>query len=494
MDSITTMPDLSKYANIPEELKRLKQWVLWRSVDIGGKKPTKVPYTPWGTKASVIKASDWCSFEDALHTLENGNSNADNSYDGLGFVFTIDDPYSFIDLDYTEDRTELARHQLIYSNFVSYSEHSPSNTGLHIIVRGALPRGRRRSNVEIYSSERYATMTGNVQRAMPIADYNDQLNALFAQMGSAPELYKGSDINEPERLSDNDVLTTAYGAVNGTKFADLFKGDWQSYYPSQSEADFALIDIIAFYTQNRAQITRLFHSSNLGKRDKAQRKDYIAGMISRSFDRRLPMIDIDGYNIQLEMELNQNATNSGSGVNSSVIGDSVGQSLSSPIGATSSGSSHDSASSSVAAYPVVGADTFDIEPPPGLVGEIARFIYAAAPRPAPEMAIAGALAFMAGVCGRAYNVSGTGLNIYMLLLAVTGTGKEGMASGIDKIINALQTIVPTANEFLGPAEIASGKALIRFLTTKSNSFVSILGEFGYRLETMTADNATSSER
>ena len=60
--------------------------------------------------------------------------------------------------------------------------------------------------------------------------------------------------------------------------------------------------------------------------------------------------------------------------------------------------------------------------PPGLVGEIAQFIYAQAPRPVPEISLAGALGMIAGIVGRAYNISGTGLNQYTLLLAPTGTG------------------------------------------------------------------------
>lgn len=58
--------------------------------------------------------------------------------------------------------------------------------------------------------------------------------------------------------SDEEVLARATAAANGQKFADLYAGRWQDYYPSQSEADFALVDIIAFYTQNRAQIARMF--------------------------------------------------------------------------------------------------------------------------------------------------------------------------------------------------------------------------------------------
>jgi primase-polymerase (primpol)-like protein len=65
-------------------------------------------------------------------------------------------------------------------------------------------------------------------------------------------------------------------------------------YQSQSEADFALVDIVAFYTQNRKQIARIFRLSALGKRDKAKRDRYIEYMVEKSFDRQLPKIDIEG--------------------------------------------------------------------------------------------------------------------------------------------------------------------------------------------------------
>jgi hypothetical protein len=126
------------------------------------------------------------------------------------------------------------------------------------------------------------------------------------------------------------------------------------------------------------------------------------------------------------------------------------------------------------------------------MGEIAQFIYQASPRPVPEIAIAGAVGLMAGICGRAYNISGTGLNQYVLLLAPTGTGKEAIASGIDRIINHVQLSVPVANEFIGPSEIASGQALIKYLAV-NQSVVSLLGEFGLRLRSMSSDRANGAE-
>jgi len=114
-----------------------------------------------------------------------------------------------------------------------------------------------------------------------------------------------------------------------------------------------------------------------------------------------------------------------------------------------------------------------------------QFIYQASPRPVPEIALAAAIGLMAGICGRSYNVNGEGLNQYVLLLAQSGVGKEAMASGIDKLMNSIKLQIPTSTRVIGPAEISSGEALIKYINTTSQCFVSILSEFGYRLQTLT---------
>src|SRR6266702_4998821 len=145
------------YSNLPEELRSLKQWVLWRYEDVGAAKPTKVPYTLRGTLANVTDPSTWSSFDDLLRSVELGN------FSGIGFVFSDADPYCFIDLDDAEgDDAILQRHLKVYHEFETYAEVSPSGKGLHLICKGKVPAGRRRSKIEIYPHERYATMTGNV--------------------------------------------------------------------------------------------------------------------------------------------------------------------------------------------------------------------------------------------------------------------------------------------------------------------------------------------
>jgi len=99
---------------------------------------------------------------------------------------------------------------------------------------------------------------------------------------------------------------------------------------------------------------------------------------------------------------------------------------------------------------------------------MAQFIYSAAPRPVPEVALAAAIGLMAGITGRAYNISGTGLNQYVLLLAMTGAGKEAAASGINKLMNTIKMQVPTSTGFIGPSEISSAQRFSNILAISLN--------------------------
>src|SRR5690606_13525509 len=120
---------------------------------------------------------------------------------------------------------------------------------LHIIIKAAIPAGRRRNCVELYSSERYMTMTGDVYNDKPIEYRQELASSLWAQMRGNTNV--GSyDGNAPQTLEDAQIIERARSAANGEKFDALRSGRWSDYYPSQSEADFAFIDIIAFYTQN----------------------------------------------------------------------------------------------------------------------------------------------------------------------------------------------------------------------------------------------------
>lgn len=485
------------FNNIPAELKELRQWVVWRLEKRDAAKPTKVPYAPrpGGMKASVsdsakynIVARDtWGTFAEACAAPLTCSEPVDPSapveatgFSGIGFVFTKDDPYCGIDLDDTHgDEEAYARQVKVFREFDSYAELSPSGAGLHIFIKAKLECGRRRADIELYPHERFFTMTGNVFNNKPIEDRQDLAELLFEQMGGAPVMYAAGK-DQPQTQTDEQIIAMAVGAVNGEKFNRLYTGDFQSLYPSQSEADFALVDIIAFYTQNMAQIARIFRGSALGQRDKAQRDDYIGYMVNKSFDRQLPKVDIDG--LRIAFEARQLAANMPAGEPGGTPADMA------------SAQAHLDPSKQVglsAGQPSSHSGGAVVNPfPPGLIGEVAQFLLDAAPRQVPDIALAGAIGLLSGICGRGYNVSNTGINQYILLLAPTGTGKDLIASGTSKLMAEIVKSVPAAADFRGPGELVSSAGLIKWLDKKPACY-SILGEFGVKLKEMADPRANA---
>jgi hypothetical protein len=129
---------------------------------------------------------------------------------------------------------------------------------------------------------------------------------------------------------------------------------------------------------------------------------------------------------------------------------------------------------------------------PGLLGECRQFTFDAAPHPNKDIALAGAIALLAGITGKAYNTyTGAGLNQYILLLASTGMGKEAAASGISRLLSAVSATVPAANDFKGPALVSSA-GLVKWLEKKP-SIVCVIGEFGYRLKAMSSPKANPND-
>ena len=143
---------------IPEELRRRLQWVNFKAVPKPNGRLDKVPYTP-GTqrKASSTDLMTWGTFEEALAGLDR--------FDGVGFVLCSGDPYVCVDLDDCVDPATghiEPRALQIIERLDSYTEYSPSGTGVHIIVKGGIPSVVKRDDIEMYEAKRFFTITGHV--------------------------------------------------------------------------------------------------------------------------------------------------------------------------------------------------------------------------------------------------------------------------------------------------------------------------------------------
>ena len=465
------------YQLIPFEMRQYRQWIVWKFEDVNNKK-TKVPYNINGYKASVTNLQSWNSFDEVVQAVNNG-------FDGIGFVLTENDPYAFIDLDHTADQEEFTKQQTIYNNFIdTYAELSPSGKGLHIIMKGRLPQGRRRGSVEIYSSQRFMTMTGNVYNSRHIENCQNKLDTLFNSLGKSDKIIQLAD--EQQHYSDTELFEIAYNAENGQKFYDLYNGHWQDYYGSQSEADHALINILSYFSRNQEQIARMFRASALGKRAKAMRDDYVGKMVRRSFDNYIPPVDIGAMAENVKNALVDAEQHKAGNLNLQLLTPAeMFPTQIAPIDAPLPDLSKTNMSYSEYALDV---DFENI--PKGLIKELARFIYAQSPRPVKAISTMTALALMAGICGRSYNISGTGLNNYFVLLAPTGIGKEGISKGINKLINTILPQQPLAKTFVGLGELVSGISLLRYLSEETQCCLTVQGEFGMTMQRMTGRNAT----
>ena len=253
--------------NIPRELKLIKQWVVWNYHECGDGKWTKVPYKAFGNdggRASSIDPNTWATFDSALAIYSQG------IVAGIGFVLTAETGIIGIDLDHCFNREAKKAEPWaldIIRKLNSYSEFSPSGEGIRIFVKATLPNGttgRKKGNIEVYSSGRYLTVTGHCLENSPttVEARQDAIEWLFETYFKEPEPRPKATSNGYWNPSDDELLEKAFSARNGEKIKALFEGDTSSY-PSRSEADLALCSLLAFWAQDQAQLDRLFRRSAL---------------------------------------------------------------------------------------------------------------------------------------------------------------------------------------------------------------------------------------
>ncbi len=248
--------------NIPEELKERNQWILWRLEERKGKN-TKIPYQINGTQAQVNNRDTWNSFDKVISVWnEHGKE-----YNGIGFVFTKNDPYIGIDLDHVinDGKIEDKAHDVLNA-VKGYAEYSPSRTGFHIIVKGKLhSKGKRKGFIEMYAEGRYFTVTGNVYRKSEISDQQNGIDYVYNKYIASTNKTENKPImpSSAEYIDDNAILDVAFKEKRD-KFKNLWIGDMTEYNNDHSAADQALCNKLAFYTRKNAkQMDRLFRQSAL---------------------------------------------------------------------------------------------------------------------------------------------------------------------------------------------------------------------------------------
>ncbi len=225
---------------VPEELRERDQWICWSTGTRNGM-ATKIPKDPnGGGNAKTNDSATWSTFEKACETAEKRGW-------GLGFVFTPVDPFVGIDIDSCLDAdgrakdwsTEIGLDPFVNDTFV---ETSPSNTGLHVYVRGSIPEwwtdqdrdgaDGSHEGVEVYEKTRFFTITGNTtgfsaDTVMEADELGEWLKDVWHQFNDDDDQAPWED--SPEPRSSSRASTTGSDDVN----VDLYDVLRRTSYPEE---------------------------------------------------------------------------------------------------------------------------------------------------------------------------------------------------------------------------------------------------------------------
>lgn len=264
--------DLCHYYNIPLEMRKYCNWLVRKG---------KIPYSPVTHKQGNSQSA--CgTFKQAIDAFKTGQ------YDGLGFHFD-GTPFTGIDLDHHVENGALDELAMqVFIECASYTEYSPSGTGLHIIVKGDTPQSVKNSPLgfEMYSQGRYFTMTGNRVQGVANCEYipyrQDAIQTLFDTFSidnvdngqsDAGDALNGISLDPVYHEIDVlQLITRIKNSRQGDKFTRLFdEGDLSDYGGDASRADAGLLSILYMWCRGDAQkMHDIFCLSALAKRDKWQ--------------------------------------------------------------------------------------------------------------------------------------------------------------------------------------------------------------------------------
>lgn len=265
---------------IPDALRERRQWVA-RDAD-------KRPFCAPGKMASSTDPSSWLSYEEAVALAER------EGLPGVGYVFAADDPFAGVDLDKCRDPgtgTIQPWAQRLIERLNSYTEISPSGTGVHVITRAVLPGpGKKRNRaeggaVEAYDRARYFTVTGLHVPGTP--------DEITAQQSVVTDIYErlggenGGGVTAPKAAvlallpEDHALIEAVESSKDSTAWHRLFVAGETRPGHSGSENDHELASVLCRYTADDVVVERIMRASPL-RREKWDRRgdDYLARTIA----------------------------------------------------------------------------------------------------------------------------------------------------------------------------------------------------------------------
>lgn len=451
---------------IPNELKEQEQWCFTKP----SSNQPKAPFNPLtGELAAVNDPTTWGTYDQARDAAHHVGGR-------VGFVLTAGDPYIVIDLDAPENDDDHRRIDGTLKAFdYTYTEVSQSGRGYHILGKGQWPpeAGNRRGKLEVYDQGRFVILTGDVYEGRDtITNFERvQLDELRGLLG---DKRVAVTTDQRERLPDNWVEAAARNnREDGHIFTDLYDTPWADMDGDKSAHDMSLANLLARWTGNADQFIRLWERSarwrpedkrngNVAQYERYLLETFQKARASMQDTQFIPYWMIDHGRERWECMW---------------------------VNMMEKARLEAEAAEQFAVARVDETNGLEILRPPGLVGNLAAFIYQRAPRPVWEIAVAGAIGILAGIAGRKYNYSDTGLNQYVIYIAPSGIGKDAVAKAASTLPRTHEKLAGMS-AFIGKRSYTGGSAIFRELEQQP-SVVAIFDEVGHLLTQMKHQKANS---
>jgi hypothetical protein len=186
------------FESVPSTIRIKRNWCVHRT---DGERP-KVPHAPGGYKLQWSIPANWINFSEAKKAYLDGSKLSDGhkcKFDGIGYFISREkdaklDVYA-IDLDHCRNPDTLEIDQWakdLLAKLDSYSEVSPSGTGVHVFVKGMLPENSKNTNdqmkdknrIEVFVNKHHITVTGDRLEEYPstIEDRSQTIETIYNEV------------------------------------------------------------------------------------------------------------------------------------------------------------------------------------------------------------------------------------------------------------------------------------------------------------------------
>ena len=288
MTSLFIPPDA-----VHPDLKKMQNWLAWRLVQkSGAKKPSKIPYylngapRP-GAQGTAEDRAQLATYDQAVAMVAASHGH----YTGIGFAVLPGDGIVALDYDNCIDRRGVVDARVANAVRGTYSEVSPSGTGIRAFMRGHLQskkdtKGERAGAngvaLEVFGHNGFVTVTGNLLPECEMFGYErvlldvtpEVLSTYIARWGNDGAVQISQPGGEAGDLSGTDTMTGLVAGLGWT--ADVAKSVLASLDPSTDRERWLKVGMALHHEFQGSEVgLNLYDSWSAGGGSYAGREDVL---------------------------------------------------------------------------------------------------------------------------------------------------------------------------------------------------------------------------